>query len=114
MNARFRVCAFGVVGALAASLTAVTPVPAAAQSSQAQQQDSLRERIAARFEVMALTGGIGLVPRSEDAGVWVIEITDQGVALDGQAVTGQELESRLGADGELVLQLSYLPPNERR
>ena len=63
---------------------------------------------------MALTGGIGLVPRSEDAGVGVIEITDRGVALDGQAVTGQELESRLGADGELVIQLTYLSPTERR
>jgi hypothetical protein len=43
-----------------------------------------------------------------------IEIAAGTIAVDGQPVTGGELRTRLGADAEMVLQLSYLSDGARR
>ncbi len=44
------------------------------------------------------------------SGVQSIEIRDGLIAVDGTATTGAQLRERLGADADLVLQVSYLSP----
>jgi hypothetical protein len=99
----------------AAILSAPAPpvVLEAAQSQRAGDSRTLRERIESRFEVVPLRDGIGLRPRVV-RDVRMIEVTDVGIAIDGSPVTGGELRERLGADADVVLQLSYLDAAERR
>jgi hypothetical protein len=75
------------------------PPPAATQQ--------LRERIEARYRIIPIRDGVLLVPREPAVGPSV-EVADGTVAIDGRAVTGQEVRERLGPDAEPVLQLSYL------
>jgi hypothetical protein len=45
----------------------------------------------------------------------LVEIMNDGeIAIDGAPVSGRELRERLGADADLILQLSYLDADERR
>jgi hypothetical protein len=99
----------------AAILSAPAPpvVLEAAQSQRAGDSRTLGERIQSRFEVVPLRDGIGLRPRVV-RDVRMIEVTDVGIAIDGSPVTGGELRKRLGADADVVLQLSYLDAAERR
>ena len=43
-----------------------------------------------------------------------VELSGPTIAIDGTPVTGAELRERLGSDGDLVLQLSYLDTAARR
>jgi hypothetical protein len=63
--------------------------------------------------VVPLQHGLVLVPRRASTRVKGIELGERGISLDGRVVTGVELTERLGADAEPVLQLSYLPLEER-
>src|SRR5262245_22801638 len=78
-----------------------------------EQQQALRRGIERRFEVLHLRNGIVLQPKG-DRRVRTIEISDDGVALDGAPATGAELRQKLGADADLILQLSYLAPDVRQ
>jgi len=64
--------------------------------------------------VLPLQEGLALQPRDADRGVRSVEITGGTIAIDGNPVTGAELRDRLGADSDLILQLSYLGSAERR
>jgi len=75
---------------------------------------ALRARIERRFDVLPLRDGFVLRPKSTGSSVRAIEVTDDAIALDGQPATGAELRRRLGADADLILQLSYLSDQERR
>ena len=75
--------------------------------------ESIRSRLASRFEVLPLAEGIVLTPRFKTP-VKSIELSDSTIAIDGTPVTGAELRERLGEDADLVLQLSYLDPAARR
>jgi hypothetical protein len=89
--------------AVAVLMAVVLPVrPAQAQGA------ALRQQIEQRFDVLPLRTGMALQPRSPQAGIKTIEISDGTIAIDGVLATGAELRSRLGADADLVIQLSYL------
>lgn len=97
--AAFVLCAASLLG---------TPILAQPADSAA-----LKAQVERRYEVLPLREGVVLRPRTAGP-VRSIDISGGAVALDGQPVTGAELRSRLGADADLVLQLSYLDPAQRR
>ena len=84
----------------------------------AQPQDSdtatLRQRVERRFEILPLRDGIALRPIDAARSVRLIELTDGTIAIDGVPATGAELETKLGDDAALVLQVSYLSDAHRR
>src|SRR5258707_9517025 len=78
--------------------------------AQRDQPDAagLRTRLERRFEVLQLRDGVGLKSRDSRNGP-SIEVTADGIAIDGQPATGAEVRQKLGADAAaLVLELSYL------
>jgi hypothetical protein len=79
-----------------------------------QPADEVRRQIERRFDVLPLTSGIVLTPKSPISGVRSIELAGGTISIDGAPVTGGELLSRLGADGDAVLKLSYLDPATQR
>ena len=84
----------------AASLVAI--VVALGGVAAAQSGSELGRDIERRFNVLLLREGVVLEPRNASRGVRSIEVTDAGIAVDGQPVTGAELRDRLGSDAELV------------
>jgi hypothetical protein len=102
-----------VLGVLAAAQAGI-PVSAIEAISQAPGTDlaTLRERLASRFQVLPLANGVVLTPRFRSA-VRSVEVTEV-IAVDGVVVTGGELRNQLGADADLVLQVSYLDAAGRR
>jgi len=97
---------------LAITLAATAPVASAQRATDDQQ--ALRQRIEARYDVVPLTGGIGLRPRTRGGDVRLIEIADGTISLNGVAVTGRELRDRIGADADAILQVSYLSADDQR
>lgn len=99
-----------VVGGLLLVLGAVGAGVSAQESTAVET--SLREAIRQRFDVVPLSSGVGLIPKS--GGVRMVEVAGDTIAVDGLVVTGRELRDRLGSDADLVLRLSYLEPARRR
>jgi hypothetical protein len=62
---------------------------------------------------LPLSDRLVLRPRSEALGLRAIELSGGTIAVDGVLMTGEELRGRLGADTEVVVQLSYLDPAAR-
>jgi hypothetical protein len=93
---------FAVVVAIAAAT-----VHAAAQQVSTDEQQALRARIEQRYDVVPLSGGIGLRPKSSRSDVRLIEISDT-IAINGVPVSGRELREKVGGDADAILQLSYL------
>jgi hypothetical protein len=81
---------------------------AALGAGAAEVDPALRHRVERHFQVLPVRGGVVLTPKTA-SGVKTIEIRDGVIALDGDPATGAELRDKLGADAELVLQVSYLP-----
>ena len=77
------------------------------------EQQALRTRIEQRFDVVPLSGGVALTPKSPRGDVRLIEISDT-IAINGVAVSGRELRERVGADADSILRLSYLDRNDLR
>jgi hypothetical protein len=69
---------------------------------------ALRERLERRFDIVALSEGVGLRPKGRVGDVRLIEVTAGTVLVNGSAVTGRELRDRLGDDADAVLRVSYL------
>jgi hypothetical protein len=97
----------------------VSPSAAAPQSgtnppASAEERTSLRQALDSRYEVLPVQGGIALKPRQPKAGIRTIEVTSDGVAINGERVTGRTLRDWLGADADLVLRLQGLGPAEQR
>ena len=93
---------------LAASLSSgVMTAPVAAQETAAVDA-ALKARVERRFRVLQVREGLVLTPRREVRGLQSIEIRDGVIAVDGTPTTGAQLRERLGADADLVLQVSYL------
>jgi hypothetical protein len=87
-----------------------TPIAARATVAEAQTVDPvLKTRVDRRFRVLQLHDGVVLTPRREVRGLQSIEIRNGLIAIDGSPATGAQLRERLGADADLVLQVSYLP-----
>jgi hypothetical protein len=97
------------------SLIAIALLAALVAASHAQTPPAdLPGRLTARFDVVPLQQGVALVPRAGGAAVKMVQIVDGVVTVDGQALTGAQLRERLGADADLVLQVSYLNAEEQR
>ena len=82
--------------------------------SQEAQNEALKRDVEQRFDVLPLRQGLALHPKAPRSGVRAIEIEDGTIAIDGQPATGGELRSRLGADADTVIRLSYLSDATRR
>ena len=89
-------------------------VHSAVAQTTADDQRALRARIEERYDIVPLTNGIALTPKSRQRDVRLIEISDGVIAINGAPVSGGELKDRLGNDAESILRLSYLPADERR
>jgi hypothetical protein len=101
--------------ALAAILIAAPAVHAIAQPAPAgeEAQQALRARIEQRYDVVLLSGGVALTPKSPRGDVRLIEISDT-IAVNGVPVSGRELREKVGADADTILRLSYLDRNDLR
>lgn len=69
---------------------------------------ALRDQTRARFDVVTLTGGVGLVPKTPIAGVRLIEVRDGAVSINGEAASAKDVRTKLGKDADLVLRVTYL------
>jgi Polymer-forming cytoskeletal len=74
---------------------------------------ALETRLQGRFQVLPLANGVVLTPKFKST-IRSVEVTDRAIAIDGVPVTGAELQEKLGADAELIFQLSYLDSASRR
>jgi hypothetical protein len=110
-----RVRLLGFVCLLALGTGGWRPIGLSAQGMGSPgSTDEVRRQIARRFDVLPITNGILLTPKTPISGVRSIELTGGTISIDGAPVTGAELLSRLGADGDAVLKLSYLDPATQR
>ena len=100
-------------GFLALVLVALTVSHGAAQE-MTDEQRALRSQIEDRYDIVPLTGGIALRPKTPTRDIRLIEISEGVIAINGVPVSGQELKQRLGNDAQAVLRLSYLPADQRR
>ena len=86
---------------------------AAAQQSRTTP-DELRRQVERRFDVFTVRDGVALRPRNAVRGVRTIEVSGGEIVIDGAPATGAELRDKLGADADLVIQLSYLDAAAQR
>lgn len=86
---------------------------AAGQTSRTTP-DELRRQAERRFEVLTVREGLVLRPQGTGRGVRTIEISGGAILVDGAPATGAELREKLGADADIVIQLSYLGEEEQR
>jgi hypothetical protein len=103
------------ITALLLAITLGAPaLPVSGQTPPASPNiNSLQARLHARFDILPIANGVVLTPKFKTT-VRAIEVTDRTIAVDGTVVTGAELRDKLGADAELIFQLSYLDPASRR
>src|SRR6267143_2078050 len=74
---------------------------------------ALETRLQDRFQALPVANGVVVTPKFKTT-IRAIEVTDRAIAVDGTVVTGAELREKLGADADLIFQLSYLDPASRR
>lgn len=91
---------------LAIVAAAITPPAAAMQPQPTDDLQALRSRLEARYDVIPITDGVALRPKSKIGDVRLIEVTDT-IAVNGVVVTGGELRDRVGADTDAIIKLSY-------
>ncbi len=103
----------GVSGAMF-STAAAAPQPATNPPASAEERTSLRQGLESRYEVLPVRDGIVLKPRQPRAGIHAVEVTSDGVAVNGERVTARTLHDWLGADADLVLRLQSLSAAEQR
>jgi hypothetical protein len=81
---------------------------------QTTDAQPLNTRLRERYDLVPLQQGVALVPRESGSAVRMIQVVDGVVTVDGETLTGQQLRDRLGADADLVLQVSYLNQQQQR
>jgi hypothetical protein len=98
----------------AAIVIAAAAIPVSAQVPASEEaQQALRERIEQRYDIVPLSGGVALTPKSPRGDVRLIEISDT-IAINGVQVSGRELRERVGSDADAILRLSYLNRDDLR
>ena len=97
----------GVLTLVATLGSGVIGAPMVAQETSVVDA-ALKSRVERRFRVLQVHEGLVLTPRREVRGLQSIEIREGVIAVDGTPTTGAQLRERLGADADLVLQVSYL------
>ena len=75
---------------------------------------ALRAQIEDRYQVQEVPGGILLLPKYGNVQVQNITITDDGIAVNGQPVTGPELRAMVAEDTDAIVRLTYLAADDRR
>jgi hypothetical protein len=101
---------------IAAFMLALFATPSAGQGAAGaagSDLQTLRSRVERRFQILPIANGVVLTPRFK-AAARSVEVADGTIAVDGAPVTGAELRQKLGADADLILQVSYLDPAARR
>jgi hypothetical protein len=88
--------------------------PVVALQTDPVEQETLRDRVRQRFNIVTIQNGVGLVPKVDLGDVRIIEIVDGTISINTQVVSGAELRDRLRQDADLVLQISYLDEQGRR
>ena len=104
---------------LGLGLTAAVSAMAAPQSptappASAEERASLRQTLESHYEVLPVRDGIVLKPRQARAGIRTIEVTADGVAVNGEKVSARTLRDWLGADADSILRLQGLSAAEQR
>jgi hypothetical protein len=99
---------------LAAVILLCMALGGAVDARQRPDNADLRDLLRERYDLLSLQDGVGLVPRARDAGIRIIEVRNGAVSVDGQALTGGELRTRLGADANLILRVTYLDAADQR
>jgi cytoskeletal protein CcmA (bactofilin family) len=96
------------------SAAAAAPQSGTNPPASAEERANLRQALESRYEVLPVQGGIVLKPRQPRAAIRTVEVTSDGVAINGQRVPAATLHDWLGADADLVLRLQGLSPAEQR
>ena len=99
--------------AVMAMVVAVAGTHAETLAQRSIDNDTLRERIQQRFNVVPISNGVALTPKSRRGDVRLIEVSDT-IAINGTVVTGGELREKLGSDADAILQLSYMDAAARQ
>ncbi|HEX4964977.1 MAG TPA: polymer-forming cytoskeletal protein [Thermoanaerobaculia bacterium] len=102
--------------AVAASFAPAAAAPQGTNPpASAEERASLRQALESRYEVLPVQGGIVLKPRQPRAGISTIEVTAEGVAVNGERVSARTLRDWLGGgDADSVLRLQGLSAAEQR
>lgn len=79
----------------------------------ADEPEVLRVRLEQRFDIVPLSGAVGLRPREPMGDIRFIEVADT-ISINGVIVTGGEVRERVKADADAILRLSYLDADARR
>lgn len=79
----------------------------------ADESEAIRARLEQRFDIVPLSGAVGLRPREPMGDIRFIEVADT-ISINGVIVTGREVRERVTAEAEAVLRLSYLDASARR
>ncbi|MGH9257137.1 MAG: polymer-forming cytoskeletal protein [Vicinamibacterales bacterium] len=80
----------------------------------ADTQPDLSTQLRERYDIVSLQQGVALVPRDAASSVRMIQVVNGVVTVDGETLTGRQLQDRLGSDADLVLQVSYLTLQQQR
>ncbi|MFY9826598.1 MAG: hypothetical protein WAM82_34875 [Thermoanaerobaculia bacterium] len=104
----------GLSGVMVSAAAAAPQSNPPASAASAQDRANLRQALDSRYEVLPVQGSIALKPRQPKAGIRTIEVTAEGVAVNGERVTARTLHDWLGADADLVLRLQGLSTAEQR
>lgn len=94
-------------------ITTAFTVAVVAQERADEEQQALRARIEERYDIVPLSDGVALTPKTRRSDLRLIEVSDT-IAVNGTVVTGRELRERVGEDADAILRLSYLDPAARR
>ena len=86
----------------------------AGHGQTADTQSDLSTQLRERYDIVALQQGVALVPRDATSAVRMIQVVNGVVTIDGETLTGRQLQDRLGSDADLVLQVSYLTVQQQR
>jgi len=101
-----------LLGACALLLLFSAAIFARAQSSS--KLTTLRERLRARYDIVALQDGVGLVPHQNNDSIRLIEIQNGVIAINGTPLTAREARERLGKDADMIFAVTYLDSAAQR
>jgi len=80
----------------------------------APDAQGLREAINQKYEVLAVSNGVVLKPRTEELGVRTIEVSGDTIAVNGERVSEGVLRAWLSDQAEPIVRLHRLRPAERQ
>ena len=84
----------------------------AAAGQAATVPAGVKATVLEHYRVLLVRDGVVLTPRRGPARA--IQISNGAIAIDGAEVTGRELHDQLGADADLIAQLSFVTPEALR